>query len=119
MKAMNTVPHKTLYVSKEFSVTPGPRSEDEGDYSGDVFRVKHLVPFITEAIKDGAKLVVNLDGTAGYGTSFLEEAFGGLVRNEGFTHEQLDRVLTIVSKDEPYLIDDILEYIREASSDEK
>lgn len=58
------------------------------------------------------KLVVDLDGAAGYPTSFLESAFGGLARLEG-----PDTVLTYLelkSDDEPDLIEEITQYIRDA-----
>ena len=36
-----------------------------------------------------------MDGAVGYGPSFLEEAFGGLVRCEGFEKSTLDTRLKI------------------------
>jgi hypothetical protein len=40
-----------------------------------------------------------LDGTRGYLSSFLEEAFGGLVRRHGFKPSDLSQVLEIKAKD--------------------
>lgn len=102
-----------LLISREFSKTPGPRFRKEGKYSGEEFREKILEPFFQRALDQGKKLIVNLDGGAGYGTSFLEEAFGGLARrydNVKLISDNID----FISIEEPYLKDDILEYIKNA-----
>jgi hypothetical protein len=66
----------TLNVAREFSMFPGGRYRRISEFSGEEFRERLLVP----AVKSGRKVVVNLDGVAGYGSSFLEEVFGGIVR---------------------------------------
>src|SRR5262249_10849139 len=76
-----------------FSPSPGGRHEEDGDFNGEKFRRSLLVP----ALKTGDQVQVLIDGTSGYGSSFLEEAFGGLVRWEGFTADALKRVLNIVT----------------------
>ena len=103
----------TLNVAREFSDVPGPRSRDEGPYSGAEFLDALLLPEFNKAEACGEKLIVVLDGASGYGTSFLEESFGGLARKLGST-ERVSNTIVIVSKDEPYLCDDISKYIREA-----
>jgi hypothetical protein len=72
----------TFSVARQFTRTPGARYEHEGDYSGESFRREYLAPLVQKAISEAVKIHISLDGTAGYGTSFLEEAFGGLVREE-------------------------------------
>lgn len=101
-----------LNVASEFSDTPGPRSRDEGEFSGQEFLDNILRPRFEEALRNKTLLHINLDGTAGYATSFLEAAFGGLARQ--FPPETLLKVLTFTSRDEPYLIEEITEYIKEA-----
>lgn len=103
----------TVYV-KEFSITPGSRELDEGKkaHSGEEFRIKFLEPAFKKILKTENKLIVNLDGTIGYGTSWLEEVFGGLARIYG--REVVKNKLTFISDEEPYLIDDINEYIDNA-----
>lgn len=105
---------KSISVARDFSPTPGSRYESEGDFSGEVFRRDCLLPAVREAIASHSTLTINLDGTAGYATSFLEEAFGGLVRVEGHKIEDLRKVLQFVSLEEDYLVDDIWLYIDEA-----
>lgn len=67
-------------IAKDFSDTPGGRTIDEGEYSGELFRRDYLIPKYTEAVNAGEKLEIVFDGAYGYPPSFLDEAFGGLVR---------------------------------------
>jgi len=113
MKKMNTA-YREFKVSKEFTPTPGPRFIDEGEFSGELLRKNYLLPLIGEAIKNGVKLKVDLDGTHGYLTSFLEEAFGGLIREDRISFHDLKKYLEIISTEEPYLKEDIDEYLQEA-----
>jgi hypothetical protein len=103
-----------INVAEEFSRFPGARYPVEGDYSGEEFRKKYLTPRLKEALNKGCGLRINLDGSAGYSTAFLEEAFGGLVREDGFTLEQLD-IIDYVSDEDPTYIDDIKAYIEDAA----
>ena len=102
-----------LSIAKSFSETPGPRYTAEGNYSGEKFRSELLEPQYLSAKTNGEQLLVDLDGTDGYATSFLEEAFGGLARQ--FPCDDLLRVLRFKSEDEPFLEDEIRKYIREAN----
>jgi len=102
-----------LDVATEFTTTPGPRSESEGAFSGEVFLKQILEPRFVDAQRQGVKLLVNLDGTEGYATSFLEAAFGGLARSHGVAAVQ--QVLEFKSDDEPYLVEEIREYVKAAS----
>lgn len=108
----------TLKVSTSFSKTPGARYEKEGDFSGEKFRKEYLLPKLKEAIQGNWILVVDLDGTAGYGTSFLEEAFGGLIR-EGIDIQHIRRFMEFVSIEDPSYIDEINEYISDAQKHEE
>lgn len=109
----------TIRIATDFSRTPGSRYRLEGEHSGEAFRSEVLLPAVLLATQSGAELSVDLDGTAGFGTSFLEEAFGGLVRNDGLDHEVLLKTLRFKSDSEPYLIEDIQQYIRDAGSKRK
>ena len=98
----------------DFSKTPGSRYRDEGTkaHSGQEFREDILEPNFKIALANNQKLFVDLDGTIGYGTSWIEEVFGGLARAYG-----KDKVLNILyfkSEEEDYLIGDIKQYINDA-----
>ena len=60
-------------------------------------------------------VVLHLDCAEGYGSSFLSEAFGGLVRpgTGGFTPEELHRKLRLESRD-AILVREIWSYIDQA-----
>lgn len=102
-----------LFV-KSYSITPGSRYKEEGKkaHSGEEFREDFLEPKFQEAESKNIKLIVNLDGTIGYGTSWLEEVFGGLARKMG--KEKVLNRIEFVSDEEPYLIEDIKQYIKDA-----
>lgn len=86
-----------ISVAKDFSPSPAGRYPEDGPYPGAVFRDKLLIP----ALQSNDKVIVNLDGTSGYGSSFLEEAFGGLVRN-GFSKQVLSEKLVVESSRQSY-----------------
>ena len=67
----------TISLAKDFTSTPGGRSRVMGPGSGEEFRAK----LVREFKKHPNEVIeVILDGAEGYGSSFLEEAFGGLIR---------------------------------------
>lgn len=109
---------QVLKVSDDFSDIPGPRYIREGAYSGEDFRERLLRPRLQSCLDNGDTLQVDLDGTQGYGTSFLEEAFGGLIREDQFTLVDILDHICFVSDEEPYLIDDIKVYLK-AADDER
>jgi hypothetical protein len=113
---MKTVNEMVLRI-KDFSSCPGPRYIVEGEYSGEQYRKEILEPRLRECIQNKAPLTVDLDGTAGYGTSFLEEAFGGLIRKCEIELSEIKNVLILKSDEEPYLIEDIENYMKEASNE--
>lgn len=108
---------QVLKVSVDFSDIPGPRYIREGLYSGEDFRERLLLPRLRQCIENGNTLVVDLDGTQGYGTSFLEEAFGGLIREDRLSLEEISTHIDYISLEEPYLIDDIRDYLKDASDE--
>ncbi|MBO4843959.1 MAG: STAS-like domain-containing protein [Bacteroidales bacterium] len=103
-----------LSIAKEYSRCPGARYEREGDYSGERFRETLLYPRLKQAIEEGVKLEVILDGSAGYSTSFIEESFGGLIRTNKLTLKQLEDNLIIISEEDPSYLDDIKKYLNNA-----
>lgn len=88
---------ETFYfsIAKDFSRFPAGRTKADGPFSGE-----HLREILLPRLRAG-RVVLNLDGTMGYGSSFLEGAFGGI----GGHHE-----LEIESKD-PTLVQEIRSYV--------
>jgi len=99
-----------IKIASDFSETPGARYKKDGDFSGEEFYEKILKSKFEEALNSSIKLTVNLDGTHGYATSFLDEAFGRLARD--FGKKIVLNNLMFISNEEPYLIEEIVnEYI--------
>ncbi len=91
-----------INVSQTFTKMPCVRNRDDGDFSGQEFREDVLIP----ALKSDSKVIVDLRGVLALGSSFLDEAFAGLVRNHGFTARELHNRMEIRFELQSY-IDDI------------
>lgn len=107
-----------INIAVDFSRIPGARYPEEGDFSGQEFRQTILLPKLQEAIKKKEMLTISLDGTAGLGTSFLEESFVGLIRVDKFDIESLKNTLEFISEEDPDYITEIWSYINEAYEQE-
>lgn len=75
-------------VISDFSETPSGRYRSDGPCSGEVFREEVLIPAL-EKLAEKEILSIKIDGVEGYGSSFLEEAFGGVVRKKIKNTEEL------------------------------
>lgn len=100
----------TINIARDFTRTPGARYRSDGPFSGEEFREDKLEPLFNNA--DIETIRVELDGTRGYATSFLEEAFGGIARKYGVA--QCQERLRIVSDEDALLAEEIQGYIRDA-----
>ncbi|TCV22098.1 uncharacterized protein DUF4325 [Vibrio crassostreae] len=96
-------------IAVNFSDKPFGRIKSDGRFSGERFRNEWLIP----AFRDSSDSVtVYLDGVSrGYGSSFLEEAFAGLLRND-IDYEQVKQRLIIETVDDDYK-EEIWDYIEE------
>ena len=99
---------KRIIIGKDFARVPGGRFREFGDFSGEMFREDFLVP----ALKENDRVEVYLDGAQTYMSSFLEEAFGGLIRKQHFTYEDLKNRLTVTAEADRYKI-----YVRMVEQD--
>ena len=100
---------KYISVVRDFSDEPYGRFPEDGeDDNGQKFRDELLIP----ALRQYDKVTVDLRG-AFYGSSFLEETFGGLVRR-GFKYDDLENKLIIQHNLEIY-IQNSWKYIKDAT----
>jgi hypothetical protein len=83
-----------INVANDFTKSPGGRYTKDGSFSGELFRENFLVPRIRDAVAKSNRVIVELDGTFGYASSFLDEAFGGLVREGYFDQKTLSKILS-------------------------
>jgi len=90
---------KMISIAKDFSDVPWGRVPADGDFCGENFREHKLLPALRSSSE---KIVVDLDGVEGLGSSFLEEAFGGLVWNGHFTADQLRARLEVSTTQPEY-----------------
>lgn len=102
---------RTIDVGKNFSRYPAGRFKTDGPYNGELFRDEFLMPELSKQ----QHILLELDDTAGYGSSFLEEAFGGLVR-KGLSSTKIKELIKFHSEDES-LIEEINEYINDAAKE--
>ncbi|SHG37504.1 protein of unknown function [Flavobacterium fluvii] len=86
----------------DFDEFPGLRHCSISENSGEDYYHKVLNKAFKKAYENNDKLVVDLDGTDAYASSFLDEAFGNLVYD--FTLANAERLVVIVSNDEPHWI---------------
>jgi hypothetical protein len=84
----------TINIASDYTPYPGGRYPKDGDGNGTTFREKFLVP----ALESGQPAKIILDGAAGYPSSFLEEAFGGLVRECGYSAERILKSFEFVAE---------------------
>lgn len=99
-----------INIARDFSRFPGGRYRADGPFPGETCRKQLLVP----ALRSSEIVEVDLRGTLGYGSSFLEEAFGGLVREEGFQAKELRRRLRL-QHDQSSVVGEIWSYIEHAT----
>jgi hypothetical protein len=101
---------RTVFVARQFSRHPAGRKESDGPFSGQAFRKLFLEP----ALKKGEKLIVDFEGTRGAGSSFLEEAFGGLVRESKFPKSLVLDLIEVRHATNPSVVREVRKYIEEA-----
>ena len=95
---------KILIRVIDFTEYPGVRYKHQGNNdTGEDFYYNVVKPSFEKALKENKLLIVDLDGTAGYASSFLDESFGNLVYD--FPFEKIKSHLEIRSFEEPDWVD--------------
>ncbi|WP_420415940.1 STAS-like domain-containing protein [Marinovum algicola] len=100
-----------IRIADDFNEFPGGRYPEDGDGNGTDFRERFLEP----ALSRGERVKIDLDGTRGYPSSFLEEAFGGLIR-KGVSREKIKATFEFVATQPGFsrFIDLIDEHLKRA-----
>ena len=101
---------RTISIARHFSIYPGGRTPEDGPHSGEEFRNRYLLPIFDS----DETVTIDFDGVRGYGSSFLEEAFGGLVR-QGISAKRIRTQLEFKSS-KPSITNEVNRYIDAASS---
>jgi len=103
------VSHATVRLAS-WSDLPAGRYRDDGPNSGEAFREDVLAP----ALRDNDSVTLDLNEVYGLASSWTEEVFGGLVRINKFTPEQLQKRLDL-SLNSPLTVKMIKSYIAHAA----
>jgi len=103
-----------IVVAQQFSRSPGGRTRDDGPYSGERFREEFLVPALKGT---DSKFEVDLRGALTLGSSFLDEAFGGLVRVHRYAPRDLKRRMDVHADLDMY-VSKVWGYVDEAGRKE-
>ncbi len=106
---------KYISLAKDFNRDPAGRFLSDGPFSGEKFREELLYP----ALKDPKieKVIVELNGLGGVGSSFWDEAFGGLIRNDQLPLNEI-RVKLEIRCEDASLIKHVWSFINSASAGE-
>ena len=91
-------------VAKQFSRFPTGAMAADSPSCGENLRER-----VHDLLGEPGYVIINLDGTAGYGSSFLKAAFEGL----GRIYPDLKDRLMFESEADPTLVTEIWEYITE------
>jgi STAS-like domain of unknown function (DUF4325) len=96
----------------DFTQYPSGRHKAKGNTSGEEFRDEFIIKKLKQ-LKGSEPLVVDLDGTIGRNSSFLDEVFAGLVTKRFITRENFG-IKIIVRTTSPSIAEEVNEYITDA-----
>ncbi len=101
----------TFSIARDFSPHPGLRYKSQGKNSGETARAQ-LLKFM--ANHPSGVVTIDLDGTRGMGSSFLDEVFGGLIRKERWRKQDVKGRFRFKSDLDPSYIETIEDSIARA-----
>jgi hypothetical protein len=101
----------TINIARDFGTETGARTYEDGKKSGQEFYETLLRPKFEEAVKSNSKLRIELDGTDGMASSFLNEAFRRFGKDYGA--EKVWNTLILISNEVPKYITRIKESLYE------
>lgn len=104
------IPTKSIIIATEFTDAPGARYKEDGPFSGEEFYHDLLLPAYRLAVKDNSVILIDLDDTWGYASSFISGSFGRL--SQEFGSENVLKHLTFKSEDSPALIQKVIGEIK-------
>lgn len=102
---------KKIKIAEDYSPkVKGRYHPKDGKFTGQKFREELIEPIFYNY----KKIIIDLDDSYGYPSSFREEAFGGLARK--FSIEEVLEKLEFICTDEPPLIKMIINDIEDAKN---
>lgn len=106
-----------INIARDYSDFPAGRYKEDDHHSGDKFRDEFLIPNLEKK----KKVIIDFNGVYACLPSFLEEAFGGLIR-KGIPKDVIDKYLSFADTDEQKYkdyISVIKRYIKDAAKHQK
>jgi len=112
---------KEINIGKSFSKVPSGRFWTDGDYSGEAFREETLLPIIRSLSENETVDIILDDGVEGYGSSFLTEAFAGIVKYGYMDSNELLRKINLIANKVDFIFfrDKAITYIKQAKFNSK
>lgn len=103
-------------IGNDFSKTPSGRRKKDSPFNGTKFREEYLKAIVRDRNINDDPVIIILDHVEGYGSSFLDEAFGGLVRKGYATADQVKGCFefSYENEDFEFFRDRIHSYIKSA-----
>lgn len=101
-----------IYLAREWSPLPAGRNINENEYNGQDFRTKFLEP----SLKEFDVVTVDIEGVIHMTSSFMEEAFAGLVRERVIEPGEFERRVKIVAESNGFFAFEIKKYVSEAET---
>ena len=105
---------KNISIANDFNKAPAGRYYSDGPYSGEKFRKEFLLTSLKNP--DISKVVINLDGLCGVGSSFWDEAFVQLILTDKLSYSEIMNKLEFVCTDDDTLIPLLNFYLKEAKN---
>tara|TARA_B100000676_G_C18051339_1_gene831390 strand:- start:1313 stop:1642 length:330 start_codon:yes stop_codon:yes gene_type:complete len=99
-----------ICIADEFTDAPGARYRTDGPKSGEEFFEDLLDSRFIQSLEAGESLIIDFDGTWGYASSFISEAFGRLSKKHG--KEKVTKNLVMISQEDPDLPSDVLDVVK-------
>lgn len=107
--------HKTIVFKDDFSKIPFGRYKEDGKYSAQNFLDNILIP----ALLEFDKITIDFTGVTVLNYAFVEEVFGGIIRNHDFTIDYLSRIKFIFEEHYFDIASKIYDYAKEAENYKK
>lgn len=102
---------KIINVADDFSIIPSGRQLSDGSATGQHF-YQILVDSLS-CLSKGEQLTINFDGVLTAGSSFLDEAFAGLVRNGIISKKDFHKAIVIIANEHPEIKEKISKYVKD------
>ena len=108
---------KKISIAKDFSDSPGARYREDGEYSGQAFLEDILLGAFEQAVAEGYKVLIDLDGVWGYPSSFISGSFGKLSLDKG--SNLVLKHIEFKSEDSGTRLDEVIQEIKNPRTHEK